>query len=91
MQFFSANLGAHSFDTLAPAENSARSAFAGSNLSIASTVSYLSPNSTLAPSLLLEATGKILDESYFLSESMLSISRPTFPVAPTIAMFKLIN
>ena len=90
MQPDAANLGAHSLDISPPAENKATCISSGLNFSKEETVISFSPNETFIPSLLLEAMGKIFSDLKPFSESIESISLPTFPVAPTIPIFKVI-
>src|SRR5690606_7499094 len=84
-----ANFGANSFDTSAPAENSAMSTPAGSKPASSCTSTSSSPNATRSPAerALASATTSAGKRR---SASTASIASPTAPVAPTTATFNFL-
>ena len=84
---FSANFGAHCFDTSFPAENKAKSIFLFTTLDKDITLSFLFLNISFFPTDFSEATRINSSIKIFFCSKTLSISLPTIPVAPTIASF----
>src|SRR4029077_7489142 len=80
--------GDHSLDTLPPADIRHMSTPEKSVCSSALHFRILSPNETSVPWLRREATAITSSAGKRRSSRMLSISRPTFPVAPTTATLK---
>jgi hypothetical protein len=83
----SANLGASFLEVLPPAENIAISGAREIASSALITLWPLFLKLTVFPTDLSEATGMNSETGKFFSSSILSISLPTNPVAPTTATF----
>ena len=77
--------GPHFRETSLPAENKAISAWEKSNLSSALTFRGLSPKNASLPTERVEARATTSSAGKVRSCRIFSISRPTFPVAPTTA------
>ena len=84
-QSWAAIFGDHSFEMLPPADIRQMSVVAKSWLSSARTLSVRSPNETSVPWLRRDASATTSSAGKRRSSRTLSISRPTLPVAPTIA------
>jgi hypothetical protein len=84
-QPWAAILGDHSLETLPPADIRQKSTLEKSNVSRFLHLSVASPNDTSTPCDRREATACTSLTGNWRSLRIDSISRPTFPVAPTIA------
>jgi hypothetical protein len=76
---------AQALDTSPPADISTMSTWEKSKVSMSSHLMLWSPRSTSSPSERREATAWSLSTGNFSSSRITSISRPTLPVAPTMA------
>src|SRR4029077_9879307 len=85
---WAAILGDHSLDTSEPADIRQMSVAEKSYCSSAFTLRILSPYETSTPMLLRDARATTSSAGNVRSARMLSISRPTLPVAPTTATLK---
>src|SRR5690606_31962079 len=85
-----ANFGAYSLETLPPAENSAMSIPAGSNVARSSTTILRAPNSAFSPAerSLASRCSRSIGKSR--SARIFSMVSPTAPVAPTTATFTVL-
>ena len=79
------NLGAHSIETLPPAENKATSGFNLITSFKAIIVNFLLPKVIFLPTDFFEATGKNSFILILRSNKIFSIIWPTIPVTPTTA------